>query len=431
MRKLIGAAAVVSAIAGAGAAKAETTANISLTSDYVFRGVSLSDNGPAIQGGFDWASELLYAGVWGSSISDGMEVDLYAGVTPTTGPVEWNIGAVGYFYPGADDDIAEYDYVEFVLSASMSLTEQISIGGGVYLAPENWGDTGEATYYEINGAYQPMDALSFSAAYGNQTIEDPDGPLLVTGEDDYNTWNVGGTYALHGFSLDLRYHDTDIDTGSHIEAYTYGPASYDSAVVNKARNALVRGKAQCGACSRVERRPLGQPTARIAQRMRGHQHRKANRARRQQLLPFRHFCALLGARNDHHHGGRACEEIARRGKTQRVHAFIAGNSAGDRFAGAQACVALHHDKAPWAQLAVIRHAGAQANKRIDLVSAWARLNKVPDLGGAPPRHQRQRLSALAHSLGGFAFARRGRDHGQGKRHVVSVARLIARRYEEA
>ena len=232
MRKWFGAAAIAGAtIAGTGAAQAEVSANIALTSDYVFRGLSLTDSAPAVQGGFDWTSEVFYAGVWGSSLSDGTEIDLYAGFTPTTGPVEWNIGAVGYFYPGADDDAAEFDFVEFVLAASTSLTEQFSVGAGVYLAPENWGDTGEATYYEVNGAYQPMDALSFSAAYGNQTIEDPDGPFGAAGEDDYNTWNVGGTYAIHGFSLDLRYHDTDIDAGSDIEAYTFGPSSYDSTVV--------------------------------------------------------------------------------------------------------------------------------------------------------------------------------------------------------
>jgi uncharacterized protein (TIGR02001 family) len=232
MRKWIGAAAIASAtVGGATAAHAETTANVALTSDYVFRGLSLTDSAPAIQGGFDWNSELFYAGVWGSSLADGTEIDLYAGFTPTTGPVEWNIGAVGYFYPGADDDAAEFDFVELVLSASTSLTEQISVGGGVYFAPENWGDTGEATYYEINGAHQPMDALSFSAAYGNQTIEDPDGPFGAAGEDDYNTWNLGGTYAIHGFSLDLRYHDTDIDEGSDIEAYTFGPSSHDATLV--------------------------------------------------------------------------------------------------------------------------------------------------------------------------------------------------------
>jgi uncharacterized protein (TIGR02001 family) len=232
MRKWFGAAAIAGAtIAGTGAAQAEVSANVALTSDYVFRGLSLTDSAPAVQGGFDWTSEQFYAGVWASNVSDGMEMDLYAGFTPTTGPVEWNIGAVGYFYPGADDDAAEFDFVEFVLAASTSLTEQFSVGAGVYFAPENWGDTGEATYYEINGAYQPMDALSFSAAYGNQTIEDPDGPFGAAGEDDYNTWNLGGTYAVHGFSLDLRYHDTDIDEGSDIEAYTFGPSSYDSTVV--------------------------------------------------------------------------------------------------------------------------------------------------------------------------------------------------------
>ncbi len=232
MRKWIGAVAIAGATIGAAsAAHAETTANIALTSDYIFRGVSLSDNGPAIQGGFDWSSELLYAGVWASNVTEGIEIDLYAGLTPTTGPVEWNIGAIGYFYPGADDDASEFDYVEFLLGASTSLTQQVSVGASVYYAPDNRGDTGEATYYEINGAYQPIDALSFSAAYGNQSVENPDGLAGGAGEDDYNTWNLGGTYAIHGFSLDLRYHDTDIDAGSDIEAYTYGPPSYDSAIV--------------------------------------------------------------------------------------------------------------------------------------------------------------------------------------------------------
>lgn len=232
MKKFAGAAAIVSAtIAGSGAAHAEITANIALTSDYVFRGISLSDNGPAVQGGFDWTSEQFYAGVWASSLSEDMELDVYVGFTPTTGPVQWNLGAVGYFYPGADDDTAEFDFMEYVLSGALPLTEQFTLGAGLYFSPDNWGGTGEATYYEVTGEFQPMDALSFSAAFGNQTIEDPDGAPGGAGEDDYSTWNIGGTYAIHGFTADLRYHDTDIDAGSDIEAYTVGPASYDSAIV--------------------------------------------------------------------------------------------------------------------------------------------------------------------------------------------------------
>lgn len=227
MKKIIGLAMLASA-ATAGAAHAEVTANVALTSDYVFRGVSLSDNGPAIQGGADYTSEVWYAGVWSSSLSDGMEIDLYAGFTPSTGPVEWDLGVISYFYPGADDDGAEFDYVEFKAAGSMALSEQFSVGGAAYLAPENYGDTGEAVYLEINGEWTMSDALVFNAAYGNQSVEEPNGPDT---EDDYNTWNVGGTYAMHGFNVDLRYHDTDIDAGSDIETYTYGPSSYDSAFV--------------------------------------------------------------------------------------------------------------------------------------------------------------------------------------------------------
>lgn len=234
MKKFIGLAMLAGAtVAGAGTASAEgaVTGNIALTSDYVFRGVSLSANDPAIQGGFDYTADMFYAGVWGSSLSEGMELDLYAGFTPTTGPVEWDLGVVGYFYPGADDDAAEFDYYELMVGASTSITEQFSVGGLVAFAPENYGDTGEALYMELNAEFALNDATSFSAAYGNQNIDDPDGPFGLAGEDDYNTWNLGATHAMHGFELDLRYHDTDIDAGSDIENYTFGPSSYDSAVV--------------------------------------------------------------------------------------------------------------------------------------------------------------------------------------------------------
>jgi uncharacterized protein (TIGR02001 family) len=171
---------------------------------------------------------MFYAGVWASNVVEGIEIDVYAGFTPSTGPVDWDLGVIGYFYPGADDDAAEFDYAEFKVAASHDVTEQFTVGGALYLAPENYGDTGEARYLEINGAYEVNDAFAIDAAYGNQEIEEPAGPGT---EDDYNTWNVGATWAVHGFELDLRYHDTDIEAGSNIEAYTYGESSYDSAFV--------------------------------------------------------------------------------------------------------------------------------------------------------------------------------------------------------
>lgn len=231
MKKLMGAALAVGAtMAGAGVANAEVSANIALTSDYVFRGVSLSGEDPAVQGGFDWSNDQFYAGVWGSSLGSAgssMEMDLYGGWTPSTGPVKWDLGLIGYFYPGADDDGAEFDYYEGKVGASINPVEALTLGAALYYSPENFGDTGTALYWELNAEYAFNEQMKISGAFGNQSIDDVDGPTPGSPDDDYNTWNIGGSYALHGFTLDLRYTEADIDAGDAIALAGY--ASEDAA----------------------------------------------------------------------------------------------------------------------------------------------------------------------------------------------------------
>lgn len=232
MKKLMAAAIAAGAAAGAGVANAEVTANVQATSDYVFRGISLNDNGPAFQGGVDWSNDHLYVGAWSSTVVEGVELDVYAGWTATTGPVSWDLGVITYNYPGAHDEPgARFDYYELKATASMDIMEHVTVGAAVFYSPANYGGTGAAEYWEVNGGYTVNDALNFTAAFGNQQIEDADGPgPFVTRSSNYNTWNIGATYAWRGFEFDLRYHDTDIKAGSDIEFYTYGPSSYDAGV---------------------------------------------------------------------------------------------------------------------------------------------------------------------------------------------------------
>jgi uncharacterized protein (TIGR02001 family) len=227
MKKLIGAAVAAGAAIGASsAAHAQSvSASVTLTTDYVFRGMSLSGEDPAIQGSFDYATDLFYAGVWGSSLGSGgtsMELDVYAGYTPTLGPVALDIGIVGYFYPGADDNAAEFDFFEFALGGTVDVTDQFTLGALTNYTPENWGETGEAMYVELNGAYAFTDALAASAAFGSYTIDDVNGPIAGSPSDTYNSWNLGGTYALHGFEIDLRYHDADISGSDALIIWGYG-----------------------------------------------------------------------------------------------------------------------------------------------------------------------------------------------------------------
>ena len=71
MRKSIAASVLIVALPLAGAAQAEEeaspfSANVSVVSDYAYRGISQTDEKPALQGGFDFKhGSGLYVGVWG------------------------------------------------------------------------------------------------------------------------------------------------------------------------------------------------------------------------------------------------------------------------------------------------------------------------------------------------------------------------------
>ena len=93
-------------------AHAQLTANVGLTSDYRFRGVSQSNNGAAVQGGVDYAhSSGLYLGNWNSSVStalypnsSGAQSDLYAGWKKDVYKgLTVDVGSYNYFYLGKDN----------------------------------------------------------------------------------------------------------------------------------------------------------------------------------------------------------------------------------------------------------------------------------------------------------------------------------------
>ncbi|WP_067737868.1 TorF family putative porin [Novosphingobium naphthalenivorans] len=81
--------------------------NVALTTDYRFRGVSLSGGDPAIQGGITVTHETgLYVGTWSSSIRGGdyygeQELDLFGGWSGEVTPgLTLDAGLLIYVYPG-------------------------------------------------------------------------------------------------------------------------------------------------------------------------------------------------------------------------------------------------------------------------------------------------------------------------------------------
>ena len=93
------------------AASAQLTGNVSLTSNYKFRGQDQDTSKtravkPALQGGFDYAfgESGWYVGNWNSTVNwlDGnsLEADLYGGYKFKAGGLDWDVGAVTYLFPG-------------------------------------------------------------------------------------------------------------------------------------------------------------------------------------------------------------------------------------------------------------------------------------------------------------------------------------------
>ena len=178
--------------------------NLGAATDYVFRGVSQTDNEGQIYGGADATLYGIgYAGVWISNVEFGngtdLEYDIYGGIKPTIGVVNLDLGVYYYGYTNQPTGSHE-DYVEYKAAASTAVGPA-TVGALVFYSPEFFGKTGKATYYEINAAAPVADKVSVSGAIGHQEIEGP---------ADYNTWNLGVGYALNDHvGFDLRYHDTD------------------------------------------------------------------------------------------------------------------------------------------------------------------------------------------------------------------------------
>jgi uncharacterized protein (TIGR02001 family) len=214
------------------------SANVGLTSDYIFRGFSQTAEGPAIQGGFDATCGIFYIGVWASSLDfaggqggtfsfdtffdASLEIDSYVGIKPKTGPITWDLGVIYYAYPNALDLNLGFgrrtlNYVELKIGASAEIWKGGTLGVTAFYSPDYQLESGQTWTIET-GFVQAFSQFwmftpSVSALLGYQTNTGTDSYRFSfgNGDDEYLYWNAGLTLGfLEKWSLDLRYWDTDI-----------------------------------------------------------------------------------------------------------------------------------------------------------------------------------------------------------------------------
>jgi uncharacterized protein (TIGR02001 family) len=208
-------AAVTSICAAASAASDSPwggfTANIALTSDYRFRGISQTDRSPAVQGTFQYTDDSgFFAGVWASNVDfndaqeSPAEIDLYAGYNfKLWDTTDASIKAMYYWYP--DSEPANYDYLEGIVSISHDFG-RFALSGELAYSPDFFGETGDAVAL-TGGATIPiakdvLDGLTASAHVGYQWIDET---------ADYAYWDAGLTAVWGNVTFDARYIDTDLE----------------------------------------------------------------------------------------------------------------------------------------------------------------------------------------------------------------------------
>jgi len=203
------------AFAGQDVIPGEFSTTIGFVSEYSFRGIAQSDEGPAMQGSIDWTHESgLYAGVWGSNVEfndASIETDFYAGYTGEVSAITYDIGLIYYAYPGADNDL-NYDFVEGALAVGHDYGP-LAVSASVNYSPEFFADSGDATYVagyvDVPLPFMPFET-TLNASVGHQWIDDNS----AYGVEDYVDYGIGLTANVEGFAVGLRYIGTDLDEPS-------------------------------------------------------------------------------------------------------------------------------------------------------------------------------------------------------------------------
>jgi len=186
--------------------------SITGTSDYVFRGVSQTDNDPTIQGAINIGYGIFYAGAWASGVdfvsgteTGNVEVDYYAGIKPTWGAATFDLGVIYYTYPGWVDDS---EILELKAGVSGEVAKGLTLGATYYYSPDyNDFDYG---VYEFSAGYALPKVWVFDPSVTGQYGYFDN----YSGSGDYSYWNAGLVLAVDKITFDLRYWDTDISPSS-------------------------------------------------------------------------------------------------------------------------------------------------------------------------------------------------------------------------
>lgn len=228
MNKLVFALAVAgclgapATVMAAEASPHSLTANVGMTTNYIFRGISQTGGDPAIQGGLDYShSSGAYVGTWASNVgwledyqgytSGNVEIDVYGGFRNKIGDtgLSYDVGVIQYIYPGKKGSVTKADTSEIYASLGWKwFTAKYSY----YVSDEVFGfaNADGSDYFDISASVPIAETgLTAGAHWGTFKFKN-------NGDQDYEDWKISLAYDMGklgslgtGVTVGVAYTDTN------------------------------------------------------------------------------------------------------------------------------------------------------------------------------------------------------------------------------
>ncbi len=188
------------------ASAVDVSANVTMATDYVFRGFSQTNEKGAIQGGFDVGFDNgFYLGTWASNVDFGddtsTEMDFYAGYGfDVNEDVSLDFSAVHFNYAGEEAALNYQEYIGAVSFRDLSFS--------LVYSPEYFGDGGPDAYVfnvDYSWALDERNSFDFHVGYS-----DADEDNFFGEDDSYVDYMLGYNHDIAGVTLTLAWYGTDI-----------------------------------------------------------------------------------------------------------------------------------------------------------------------------------------------------------------------------
>jgi uncharacterized protein (TIGR02001 family) len=213
------------------------TGNVGLFSQYVFRGITQTNQKPAIQGGFDLAhKDGFYVGTWASNIS--WLSDAYPASAPSPAPsasLEWDfyggykgslpadftydLGVLYYWYPGKyPSNYVSPNTTEIYAALSwkfLTFKYSWSANDKTFGLPDSRG----SQYLDLTASYDVIDKVS--DVIGKVTIFGHVGKQYFHNNSffDYSDWKVGASTEVFGMTVGIYGTGTNAEQAAYTNNY--------------------------------------------------------------------------------------------------------------------------------------------------------------------------------------------------------------------